>query len=98
MILSGVICLPAKKKDLRCNLSSFFKWLKDEELEKLRDDCRELRNRAIIDDESLRNKILEIGTVPFQLLLGTVSHNWACVLEVGKGYITSMDTSDFMKL
>ncbi len=42
--------------------------------------------------------ILDIGTVPFQLLLGTVSHNWACVLEIGVGYLTSMGTSDFMKL
>lgn len=42
--------------------------------------------------------IVDIGSVPFQLLLGTFNHNWACVLSVKKGYITSMDASDFRRL
>jgi len=42
--------------------------------------------------------ILDIGTSPYQLLLGTVSHNWACVLELKKGFKTSMSTADFIKL
>ena len=42
--------------------------------------------------------ILDIGTTPFQLLLGTVNHNWACVLNLNMGFKTSMSTTDFMKL
>lgn len=44
------------------------------------------------------NAILDIGTTPFQLLLGTINHNWACVLNVKDKYMTSMNTVDFMKL
>lgn len=42
--------------------------------------------------------IIDIGSTPFQLLLGTVNHNWACVLEMKTGYVTSMDDDNFMKL
>lgn len=44
------------------------------------------------------NAILDIGTEPFQLLLGTINHNWACVLNVRRGFLTSMAPDDFMKL
>ena len=42
--------------------------------------------------------IIDVGSTPFQLLLGTVNHNWACVLRVKEGYCTSMDNDDFKRL
>ena len=42
--------------------------------------------------------ILDIGIEPFQLLLGTINHNWACVLNVRRGFLTSMAPGDFMRL
>ena len=44
------------------------------------------------------NAIIDISVTPFQLLLGTVNHNWASVLEIEKGYSISMSNHDFISL
>lgn len=42
--------------------------------------------------------IYDISKTPFELLIGAVNYNWACVLEVIDGFYTSMPDSDFYSL
>lgn len=42
--------------------------------------------------------IYDIGVSPYEMLIGAINANWACVLKITKGFETNMDSSDFFKL
>lgn len=42
--------------------------------------------------------ILDISTQPFELMVGTKRHNWACVMEMYTGYKVEMSDEDFYRL
>ena len=42
--------------------------------------------------------ILDISVQPFELMIGTLLHNFACILYIQPGYLTSMENKDYYKL
>lgn len=42
--------------------------------------------------------IFDIGSKPFELLIGAISYNWACTLKLSVGYFAEMTDSDFFAL
>ena len=42
--------------------------------------------------------ILDIGTTPFELMIGSSANNFACILQVRAGFICSMPYADFCRL
>lgn len=42
--------------------------------------------------------ILDIDSKPFELMIGTVNHNFACILYIEKGFITHMSDDDYFNL
>lgn len=42
--------------------------------------------------------ILSIDTIPFELMIGALRHNFACILSIRNGYLTTMSAEDYYKL
>lgn len=42
--------------------------------------------------------IYDISKSPFELLIGAVGLNWACVLQINRGFTTQMSDTDFYEL
>ena len=42
--------------------------------------------------------VLDIGSTPFELMVGAVHHNWASVMEMHKGYEVEMPDKDYYAL
>lgn len=42
--------------------------------------------------------IIDIGTTPFELMIGANGFSFACILYIHRGYITEMSNSDYVNL
>ena len=42
--------------------------------------------------------ILDIDAEPFEMMIGTLNHNFACVLQIRNGFITEMSDEDYYNL
>lgn len=42
--------------------------------------------------------ILDIDAEPFEMMIGALNHNFACVLQIRNGFITKMSDKDYYNL
>ena len=42
--------------------------------------------------------IIDIGIIPFELLLGAIEKNWGTVIKIKKGFIVAISDYDFFTL